>query len=496
MKKNKTVAIIGGGLGGLTTACYLAKEGYNVTIYEKNEIVGGRAMFFEKDGFHFDMGPSWYWMPHLFEKFFADFGKKQSDYYELKRLDPSYRVFFSESEFYDIPANLEDFYKLIEEIEPGSSTKLAKLLENGRYMLKTAEDKFLYKNYPSLFSMFVKELIIDGIRTQAYLPLDYVIKKNFKDPRMQKLVTWHSLFLGASPKNLPSIYSFILNVDFEQGTWFPKGGMYKVIEGIAKLANELGVTIITNSEVTKLNVDNGIVKSFCVAEKEISADIVIANADYHHVETKLLAPEWQSIPEEKWKNKTISPSTVLFYLGLDCKLQNSLHHNYYFSLESWDSHFESLFTKKDWPTGIPSYYFHATAKTDPSLAPEHGESLFVLVPVASGLVDTDERREELFTRVITHLESITNTEIRKHIIYKRIISHRDQDSLYNSFQGNNFGLAQTLFQTAAFRPYNQSRKIPNLFYVGHYTHPGIGLPMVIISGKVTADLVHSQYAKH
>jgi phytoene desaturase len=488
----RTVAIIGGGLGGLATACYLAKDGYSVTIYEKNEQIGGRAMQFSEAGYTFDLGPSWYWMPHIFEKFFGDFGKKITDYYTLQRLDPSYRVFFSKEEQYDIPAELEDFYKLIETIEPGSSIKLAKILANGRLMLKTSEDKFLYKAYPSVFSMFIKELVIDGIKTNAYLPLETLIKMNFKDSRMRKLVTWHSLFLGASPKNLPSIYSFILNVDFEQGTWYPQGGMYKIIEAAGALAKELGVDIKTSQEISSLEVTNSIVTSAKTTTGEvINADIFISNADYHHTETKLLSREWQTIPQKKWETKTISPSTLLFYIGIDTKLKNALHHNYYFSLDNWDQHFNTLFDKKkkDWPQGVPSYYFHATSKTDSNSAPDNGESIFVLVPVASGLDDTDEIREELFNRIVGHIEMLTETDIRNHIVVKRIHAHKEHTALYNAYLGNNFGLAQTLFQTGAFRPYNQSRKVKNLYYVGHYTHPGIGLPMVLISGKVTADLV-------
>lgn len=490
------VAVIGGGLGGLATACYLAKDGFDVTIYEKNNIVGGRATYFVEKGHYFDMGPSWYWIPQFFEKFFADFGKKTTDYYELIHLDPSYRVFFEKEDFIDIPADLEDFKKIIEEIEPGSAVKLEKILADGKQMLDIAIDKFLYRSYGSILDMLVPEIAIEGVKKGAFFSLESLIKKNFKNEKLRKLVTWHALFLGASPKNLPSLYSFMLNVDFIMGTWYPKGGMYKVIEAATSLAAELGVKIVTNCEVAKINVVNGKTNGFYTTDREfIEADIIAANADYQHVETKLLDAQWQTIPEKKWNHKTISPSTVLFYIGIDTKLKNSLHHNYFFSLDTWDDHFDSLFGKKRWPAGVPSYYYHATSKTDPASAPKNGESIFVLVPVASGLDDTDEKREELFNRILDHLEVLTETPIRKHITVKKIISHRDQTALYNAYLGNNFGLAQTLFQTGAFRPYNQSRKVSNLFYVGHYTHPGIGLPMVIISGKVTADLVSSNYGK-
>ncbi len=491
---SKTVAIIGGGIGGLATACYLAQSDFKVTIYEKNDIVGGRAMYFTEKGFYFDMGPSWYWMPSIFEKFFADFGKKTSDYYQLEQLSPSYRVFFAENDVIDIPADKQQFFEIIEKIEVGSSKKLAKILDSGSHLLQIATERFLYKDYPSLAAMLIPELAIEGVKRGAFFSLDSLIKRNFKNAKLQKLVTWHSLFLGASPKNLPSLYSFILNVDFEMGTWFPKGGMYEIVKGISSLANELGVTIKTNTPISQIITENGSAKAIKTESGEvIPTDIVIGNADYHHIETSSLEAKDQTIPEERWDNKVISPSTLLFYIGIDRKLNNSLHHNYFFNLDTWEEHFASLFENKKWPEGIPSYYFHATSKTDSSTAPENGESLFVLVPVASGLEDSDAIREDLFNRIINHLEKLTNTDILNNIIVKRIISQRDQTQLYNAYLGNNFGLAQTLFQTGAFRPYNQSRKVSNLYYVGHYTHPGIGLPMVLISGFVTANLVKKNH---
>lgn len=486
----KQVAIIGAGLGGLATACYAAQKGYLVTLYEKNSRPGGRAMLYQEKGYTFDTGPSWYWMPNIFERFFADFGKKVSDYYELIKISPSYRVFFSEYEQYDIPSSITEFLELAEKFEKGSSLKLKKIFDNGRELLELATKKFLYRDYPNITSMLIPELGIEAIKRGSLFSLESLIKKNFSDSKLQKLVTWHSLFLGASPKNLPSLYSFILNVDFEQGTWFPKGGIYKVVEGIVALAQELGVEIECNKEATSIEVDNGIAKRITFSDGSFAeADIIVSNADYHHTETALLKKQYQTISEKQWNKKVFSPSTVLFYLGLDIKLNNSLHHNYYFSLDTWDDHFDSLFGTKRWPDGVPSYYFHATSKTDNSVAPSNGESLFILVPVASGIDDTDEIRESLYERIIAHLSALAKTDIKPHVVVKRIMSPRDHQAMYNAYQGNNFGLAQTLFQTAAFRPYNKSRKIRNLYYVGHYTHPGIGLPLVLISGYVTSQLL-------
>jgi len=492
---SKKVIIIGSGLGGMSAACYLARDGYSVKILEKNETYGGRVSIQNIAGFRFDLGPSFYWMPSIFESFFSDFGKSSKDYYKLVRLDPSYRIFMNNSntEYLDIPANIDELYKIFENLENGSSIKLKKLISEGKFMLEIALDKFLYRDYKSILDLIDKDLIVKGLKLQVYKSLQTIISKNFKNEDVRKLVTWQSLFLGASPKNLPALYIFMLYVDFVLGTWYPKGGIGELSKALYTLAIELGVTFEFNTEVRHIETKDSFAKEVITDKENFKSDFIVANADYHFVETKLLNLEDASYTEKYWQKRTVAPSSILIYLGINKKLSNLSHHNYYFS-NTWENHFDSLFNNPRWPED-PSIYFSMTSKTDRSTALFGMENIFALIPVASNLNDDDSIRDFYFNYAIDKLEEISGEKIRDFIVYKNIRTHRDQIKIYNSFQGTCFGLAQTLFQTANFRPKNRSKKIKNLFYSGHFTHPGIGMPMVIISGKVVANLIKKQNIK-
>jgi len=483
----KKVIIIGSGLGGMSCACYLAKNGFQVQILEKNETYGGRASVKSIDGFKFDLGPSFYWMPSIFEKFFNNFNKTSEDYFKLIRLDPSYRIFNDGSGQLDIPANIEKLYKIFESFEKDSSVKLKKLIENGKFMLDISLNKFLYREYKSIFALLDKDLILQGSRLQVYKSLQSVIDSNFKDENLKKLVTWQSLFLGASPENLPALYIFMLYVDFVLGTWYPMGGISELPKAIYTLALELGVEFKFQTNVEHINTIDGVATGVKTSNETFLADYIVANADYHFVESKLLDPEMRSYKEEYWNKRTVAPSSILIYLGINKKLNGLIHHNYFFS-KTWKAHFDSLFKKPAWPKN-PSVYFSVTSKTDLSTAPEGMENVFVLIPVAANLEDSDSIREFYYDYAIKKLEEISGEAIKESVIYKEIRTHRDQIELYNSFQGTCFGLAQTLFQTANFRPKNRSRKVKNLFFAGHFTHPGIGMPMVIISGEVVSNII-------
>jgi phytoene desaturase len=484
----KKVIVVGAGLGGLSAACYLAKNNFDVTVIEKNNSYGGRASIIEDNGFRFDMGPSWYWMPEIYDRFFADFNKKTSDYFELLRIDPSYRVFWDKNDVVDMPTDLEKLYEIFESIETGSSKRLKKIMQEGEEMLNTALSKFLYREYKSILDLANPELIVKGLKLKVYKSLSSVINSNFKNKKLRQLCTWQSLFLGATPENLPSLYSFMIYVDFKLGTWYPKGGIFELPKAIFNLAQELGVNFKFNSPVTKIEVSNGIASGVYCENTFYSADSVVFNGDYHFAETKLLSSEWQSYSENYWSNTQVAPSCLLYYVGLNKKLKNVLHHNYYFS-ENWDEHFKTLFKNPDLPPKDPAFYFNVTSVTDKSVAPSEKECMFILIPVASNLSEIDSKREEYFKNVVKKIEELTGNNITNSIEYYKAISQKDQIEIYNSYKGTCFGLAQTLFQTASFRPKNRSKKVKNLFYCGHFAHPGIGMPMVIISGQVAANLV-------
>jgi phytoene desaturase len=482
---NKNVVVIGAGFAGLSSATHLAHLGYQVTLLEKNITPGGRARKFEAEGFVFDMGPSWYWMPDIFESYFAHFGKKPSDYYDLIRLDPSYTVVFGENEFVGIPADLGQFKSLLEKMEPGVGPKLDEFLKQAAYKYKVGIQDLVYRPSRSLFEFTSPGLLADIIRMDVFQSMSKHVRKFFKDEKIIRLMEFPVIFLGETADNIPALYSLMNYADIALGTWYPMGGMHEIIKGMVKLAEEKGVKIHLGADVSHINVKNGNAKNVMLKTGEtFEADVVVAGADYHHVDSKLLAPEYRNYDENYWDKRVMAPSSLLFYIGVDKKLENLTHHVLFFD-EQMGPHADAIYKNPRWPEK-PLFYLSAASKTDPSVAPEGKENLVILIPLAPDLEDGEEIREKYFHMVMDRLEKLTGQEIRSHIIYKRSYAHSDFKSDYNAFKGNAYGLANTLFQTAILKPSLKSKKVKNLYYTGQLTVPGPGVPPTIISGHVVA----------
>ncbi|MBX2942353.1 MAG: phytoene desaturase [Cyclobacteriaceae bacterium] len=490
----KKIAVIGSGFAGISAATTLAAEGFDVTVYEKNDSAGGRARKFESNGFLFDMGPSWYWMPNVFEKYFNRFGKSVSDYYQLERLSPSYRVFLPQGEIWDIPSTLEELYALFEREEKGSSDQLKIFLEEAAYKYKVGIEDLVYKPGLSLLELIDPKLIKGVFKLHVFESISKYIQKHFKSPRLVQLLEFPVLFLGAAPSNTPALYSLMNYADMVLGTWYPKGGMYKIIEGMVKLAEEKGVKFKFDSNVQSLNVKGSNVESINVNGSLIAIDHVVAGADYHHVEQHLLPKKFRRYSENYWETRKLSPSSLIFYLGINKKLDNLLHHNLFFD-EDFALHTKEIYQNPSWPTN-PLFYVCCPSKTDPTVAPHGHENLFILIPVASDLKDEEHTREKYFKLVINRIEKLTGQSITPHIIYKRSYAHRDFIENYNSFKGNAYGLANTIGQTANLKPSIVNKKVSNLFYTGQLTVPGPGVPPSLISGQVVAqELIKRQRRK-
>lgn len=487
MTKNKKAIIIGAGLGGLTLACLLAKQEYDVTVYEKNSYPGGRINTWSTKGFLFDLGPSFYQMPEVFEDFFKKFGKQISDFYNLKRLDPSYRMFFGKKDKIDISSDLKKNFKLFESYEKGAGQKLKEFLAQAKYQYETSMKYFLYKDYKTIFDFINWKLLKEGHRLHVFDSMDKFTKRFFKNNRLQKILQYTLVFLGGSPKKTPAIYSLMAHVDFNLGVWYPSGGMSKVSQAIEKLAKSLGVKFRYNSPVSKIIIENGIAKGVSIGKQVYYSDLVIANADYHHVETKLLSSNYRNYSDKYWESKVLAPSAFIILLGLKKKLKSLTHHN--FILENdWIKHFDQIFEDPKWPDK-PSIYVNAPSKSDPSVAPKGHENLFILVPVASGLKDSKINRQVFYEKTIASIEHTLGEKISDSIVVKRIFAHNDFKKLYNAYKGTALGLSHTLFQTAFFRPSHVSKKVSNLYFTGQYTHPGIGMPVQFISSQIVADLI-------
>ena len=484
MKKNITV--IGSGISGLSTACFLAKEGHNVTLLEKNETIGGRARQFSEEGFIFDMGPSWYWMPEVFERFYNQFNHTSSDFYELKRLDPSYRVFWKNESFDDVPANIEAYYEWFEELEPGSSKKLAKFLKEAAYKYTAGMNDLVHK--PSLkWSEFLDKRILLGMfQLHMFSSFSKYIRKYFKHPKILSLLEFPVLFLGAMPKDTPALYSLMNYADIELGTWYPMGGMFKIIEAFEQIAKEQGVTILTNQEVKGFEYKNNTIVSTHTNTDNFPTDFVVSGADYHHTDKKLV-DAYSNYSEDYWDKRKMAPSSLLFYLGINKKIENLEHHNLFFDAD-FDQHAVEIYENPTWPRD-PLFYACCPSKTDKSVAPEGHENLFLLVPLAPNLEDTEEMREKYFNILIDRIEKQTNCSLRENIIYKKSYCLKDFKKDYNAYKGNAYGLANTLLQTAILKPSLKNKKLKNMYYTGQLTVPGPGVPPSIISGEVVAKEV-------
>ena len=480
---NKKIVIIGSGFSSLSASCYLAKLGYDVSVYEKNATVGGRARQLIKEGFTFDIGPSWYWMPDIFDKFFADFGKKTSDYYHLDKLNPAYKIFFSD-DIITIGDSMDKICSEFERIEAGSSKHLRKFISDAQENYNIAINKVVLRPGVSPFELVTKETVLKV--DQFFKTISGQVRKKFKNPKLVSTLEFPVLFLGAKPNDTPSFYNFMNFADFGLGTWHPKGGMYEIIKAMHSLAEELGVVFHTNAVVDKIRVTNGKTIGITALNQDIDADIVLSGADYHHSET-LLDKTYRQYSEYYWSRKTFAPSSLLFYLGFNKKIKNIEHHNLFFDTD-FELHAKEIYDNPVWPTN-PLFYVNFPSVTDSSMAPKGCETGFFLIPIAPGLEDTPQLRAQYFDLIMARFQERTGQEVKNNIIFKKSFCVNDFVEQYNSYKGNAYGMANTLLQTAFLRPKLQSKKVKNLFFTGQLTVPGPGVPPSLISGKLVSELI-------
>lgn len=486
----KKVTIIGAGISSLSTAAFLGKAGYDVTILEKNATIGGRARQFEVDGFVFDMGPSWYWMPDVFEAFYNKFNYTTSDFYDLVRLDPSYAVFWQDGDKTNVPADEYELMQWFEKMEPGSSAHLKTFLSEAKYKYEVGMKDLVHK--PSLkLTEFADMRILKGlVKLNLLSSFSKYIRKHFKNEKILSLLEFPILFLGAMPKDTPALYSLMNYADISLGTWYPMGGMHKFIEAFERIAKENGVKIEVNQEVTGIKSSNSKVTHVLTKNGEVETDILVSGADYQHTDDKILA-EKANYNEKYWDSRTMAPSCLLFYLGIDKKIEGLEHHNLFFD-EPFEQHAKEIYKDPTWPSA-PLFYASAPSKTDPSVAPEGKENMFLLIPIAPNLKDDEETREKYFDILMNRLEARTGQKIKEHIVYKKSYCISDFKQDYHAFKGNAYGLANTLRQTAILKPSLKNKKLQNMYYTGQLTVPGPGVPPAIISGEVVAKEIMKDY---
>lgn len=493
MVSMKKAIVVGSGFGGLSAAALLAKDGFSVTVFEKNEGPGGRASVYSEKGYHFDMGPSWYLMPDVYERFFAEFSKKPSDFFELKKLDPSYRIHFGTGKVADISPDLEKNLALFDSLEPDGADKLKKYLESAREKYDLSINELLYRDYRSILDFLSGRLILEGRKLHVFENLDTFVSKHFKSDEAKKIVEYSIGFLGGSPKNTPSFYHIMSHIDLTLGVYYPVGGMRRVVAGIRELAESYGVKFRFNEPVTKITIEKKVAESVTTTKGTYPADLVLVNADYPFAEMELIDPGYRTYDEAYWDSRILAPSAIVMYLGVDRVVESIAHHTLFLD-KNWEQNFDEIFDpeKAGWPKS-PSYYVNVPSRTDPTAAPPGCDTLFILVALAPGIEDSPEIRERFYEKIMDHLEATTGENIRDHIQVKRIFALNDFKDRYNAYKGTALGLSHTLFQTALWRPVHQSKKVRNLYYSGHYTHPGIGVPMTLISSTIVAKEISNKY---
>ena len=485
----KKVIVIGSGFAGIAAATKLATKGFEVIVLEKNNQLGGRARVFEAEGFKFDMGPSWYWMPDVFERYFAEFGKKPEEYYNLVRLDPSYKVIFSAEEEVNLPANFDELKQTFETLEPGSGDNFKAFFKEAKYKYEVGMGEFVWKPSLSIKEFLDIRLLSKAISLDLFASFSKHLRKFFKNPKLLKIMEFPVLFLGATPKDTPALYSLMNYAEMALGTWYPLGGMHEIVKGMVSLAQEKGVKFLINQEVKEIVTKNGSVEKIITNEGVYYPDLVVSGADYEHTES--LLSDNRNYSQKYWDKRLMAPSSLLYYLGVNRKIDKLVHHNLFFD-EDFTLHAEEIYTNPKWPTK-PLFYASAPSKTDDSVAPEGYENLFLLIPIAPDLEDNEEIREKYFEIMIQRLEKYVGHNVKDHIVFKKSYAVNDFKADYHAFKGNAYGLANTLFQTAFLKPALKNKKLDNMYYTGQLSVPGPGVPPALISGLVVGDYISKNH---
>jgi phytoene desaturase len=491
--ERKNVVVIGAGFAGLCAAGTAAQQGHKVIIIEKNDQIGGRARIWKEQGYTFDMGPSWYWMPEVFENYYQKFGKTTADFYDLKRLNPSYRIYFGDDDFVDIPSDYQSLRNLFDEIEPGSGEKLFKFLSDAKYKYDTGMNEFVWRPADSISEFFELKIAKAVFKMNLFSSVSSEVRDLFKHPKLRKLLEFPVLFLGATPQNTPGLYSLMNYADLVLGTWYPMGGMNEIVKALESIALSQGVEIHTEETVIEIKSQNKKAYQVITNKATYNVDAVIAAADYAHVDNSLLDKKDANYTPEYWDKRTMSPSSLLYYVGVNKRLSNVLHHNLFFD-EDFEQHAKEIYTEPQWPSK-PLFYVCCPSILDRSTAPDGHENLFFLIPLAPDLEDSEEKREQYFQLMLDRFERYSGESIRENIVIKRSYAMNDFVKDYNSYKGNAYGLANTLLQTAFLKPKLKSKKLKNLVYAGQLTVPGPGVPPAFISGQLAAEEVGKYLSK-
>lgn len=486
MRKN--IIVVGAGIGGLALAARLQHRGHRVTVVEKNSFPGGRCGTIDANGYHFDIGPTLLLMPDVLSRFFRDVGRDMGNYLDIRRLDPNYRLHFSDGTSFDFHSDRTKMTQLLDSIEPGAGTAFLRFLDDARYCYTTARAKFVERNFRTAFEFFTTENLALLFRMRAHRKLYDLISTYFRDPRLRQALSFQTMYLGLSPYKSPALYTLLPYTEFEEGIWYPMGGMHRIATAMAQVLEEDGGTIRYDAPVRSIDVANGRATGVTLESGEhLDADIVIANADLPYATEKLVASAKRP---RKWK---FTSSGFLLHLGVTKRFDDVPHHSIVFSSD-YRRNFDEIFDSRQLPND-PAFYICRPSATDPGVAPPGHDVIYVLAPMPhlESSVDWDVAGPALRERLLTRMEQLGMRGLREHIAVERMWTPVDFKQTFNLAAGCAFGLSHDIMQVGYLRPHNRDASRKNLYYVGASTHPGTGIPMVLFSAELVEQRIAEEW---
>jgi phytoene desaturase len=483
--------VIGAGIGGIATAARLARHGIQVSVFEKGTRPGGRTSIIDQDGYHFDTGPTLFLMPEVYSETYAALGEQMHSHLDLIRLDPAYRVHFNDGTSLNISSNLVEMRAQLDAIEPGAFESYLRFIAEGHHNYQLALQNFLGRNYTSLFEYFSLQNLPLIWQMKALTRHHANVSRYFHDPRLQAAFTFQNMYLGVSPFDAPATFSLLQYTEIGDGVWFPRGGLYRVIETLAAIAEGLGVKFVYNTPVQSIEVEGNQATGVTLTDgRRIRADVIVANADLPYVYSNLLPQDGSA---DKLQNKQYSSSALMFYWGVKGERSNLLlHNNMFLADQQYRKSFNQIFHEHTLPDA-PSFYVCTPTRTDPSFAPPDGDSLMVLVPV--GHLDPKSPRDwvkleqQARKAVLDRLETFGIRDLEERIVTETKWGPSYYEQELNLTNGSAFGLSHTFTQVGYLRPHNRHARYRNLYFAGASTHPGTGLPIVLISARLTAERI-------
>jgi phytoene desaturase len=492
----KSIIIIGAGMGGLAAALRLRHAGFDVTVLEKQSRPGGRCNVIEDNGYRVDTGPTILVMKSTFDETYRAIGQSIDERVEFKQLDPNYRLYFHDQTHLDLYSNMAQLSAEVERFEPGAAASLFRFIGAGAQKYALGMD-FVERNYDRITDLVNPVAGARLVRTGSYQQLYAHVARYFRSDKLRKAFSFHSMFLGLSPFDALAMYSLITYADLALGMWYPKGGVYSIIEDMVALAGELGITIRTHTPVQEIIVENGRVQGVRLESGEtIKADIVVSNADLPYTYQKLIpAANQKQNFTRRLAHMKYACSGFLLYLGIDKTYSHMRHQALYFS-EDYRANLDAIFKTKTLPAA-PSFHLNNPTVTDPTLAPPHHSLLYVLAPMPNlqnTAVDWQLAASQVREQILSQVERLVDPDLRQHIVWEKQASPLDFQNNINAQYGTAFGsLSQGFFQSTYFRPHNTARHIAGLYFVGQGTYPGIGMPMVLISARLVTERIVQEW---